>query len=293
MTIGIISFVWLPASTTNTKTPLWRKPWFTERQEKIMVNRVLRDDPAKGLTALKTKIGVADIKDAWSDKNLWMLVLLGLVAYIPQNPIQGYLTLSLRRLGFSTFDSNMLSIPSAALQIVTMLGLSWSSSYFNERTLHCMFGELWSLPCLIALGTMSAGGKNWERFTISTLIAGYPYFHPIINSWISENAFSVKKRSIQVATYSVVVQWGAIVGSQIFRADDAPWYFRGYKILISICVLALIIFAINWWYLGKLVSNFVVLIKTGADGSERRQGTQVVCHVARGEAGVPSRCCRS
>jgi hypothetical protein len=39
-----------------------------------------------------------------------------------------------------------------------------------------------------------------------------PYFHPIMTSWISENSFSVKKRSISVATYNVVVQWGAIVG---------------------------------------------------------------------------------
>lgn len=109
---------------------------------------------------------------------------------------------------------------------------------------HCIFGEIWSLPLLIALGTMSPGGKNWERFALTTLIAGCtscfalgvpvseahfqtflsfsdPYFHPIVSAWISENTFSVKKRSVSLVTYNVVVQMGAVIGSQIFRADDA------------------------------------------------------------------------
>lgn len=65
----------------------------------------------------------------------------------------------------------MLSIPSATLQIVAMLTLSWSSNRRKERAFHCIFGELWSLPCLIALQSLS-GPKGWERFTLTTLIAG-------------------------------------------------------------------------------------------------------------------------
>lgn len=85
---------------------------------------------------------------------------------------------------------------------------------------------------MIALLAIPDGGREWGRFTLITLIAGCespslitrrhrvltvifdsdPYFHPIMTSWISENSFSVKKRSISVATYNIVVQWGAIVG---------------------------------------------------------------------------------
>lgn len=32
------AFIWLPASPTQTKGILWRKPWYTEREEAIMVN---------------------------------------------------------------------------------------------------------------------------------------------------------------------------------------------------------------------------------------------------------------
>lgn len=62
----------------------------------------------------------------------------------------------------SVFDSNMLTIPSAALQIVLMLGLAYSSDYFQERTFHLFIGELFCLPLLIALETMH-GTKAWSR----------------------------------------------------------------------------------------------------------------------------------
>ncbi len=134
--------------------------------------RVLRDDPAKGLTAIKEPVTMHDILQAWKDPSMWGLYFVGLVAYIPASPVQAYLTLSLKRLGFSTFLSNILTIPSAALQIITMLALAYSSDYFNERTFHSFFGEFWIMPILIALLTIPDGGNDWGRFTMVTLIVG-------------------------------------------------------------------------------------------------------------------------
>lgn len=46
--IGIISFFYLPPSPTETASRFRGKDgWFNEREEIIMVNRVLRDDPGK------------------------------------------------------------------------------------------------------------------------------------------------------------------------------------------------------------------------------------------------------
>lgn len=46
--VGLCSFFKMPASAVETKT--WFRPrgWFTEREVRIVVNRVLRDDPSKG-----------------------------------------------------------------------------------------------------------------------------------------------------------------------------------------------------------------------------------------------------
>ena len=107
---------------------------------------------------------------------MWGLYFIGLVAYIPATPVQAYLSLTLKRIGFSTFNSNLLSIPSAVLQIILMLMLAYSSEFFGERTFHCFFGEFWLLPLLAALITLPSGGRNWARFTITTMISGCEFF---------------------------------------------------------------------------------------------------------------------
>lgn len=247
--LGIISFLYLPRSPTSTKSVLCPRPWYTEREEIIMTNRILRDDPAKGLTAIEEPATWKDVKNAWSDKSLWGLYFVGLVAYLPATPVQAYLTLTLKRIGFTTFASNMLTAPSAVLQIVTMLALAYSSEYFNERAFHCFFGEFWLLPLFTALLTMSDGGNDWGRFTIITLVSGYPYFHPLVSSWISENSFDVKKRALAAATYNVIVQIGSLIGSQIYRSWDAPYYKTGNKVCISIVALSLVTFLVQRQYL--------------------------------------------
>lgn len=207
-----------------------------------------------------------DIREAWGDSSMWGLYFIGLVAYIPATPVQSYITLTLKRLGYSTFNSNMLTIPSAAIQIVTMLSLAYSSDFFDERTFHCIFGEFWILPLLTALLTIPDGGREWGRWSLVTLISGCkclntiamspatnfesdPYFHPIVSAWISENTFDVKKRAITAATYNVIVQIGSLIGSQIYRKYDAPYYKQGNKVLISICALSLVTFAVQRQYL--------------------------------------------
>lgn len=107
--VAILAYFALPVSPVETKTIFTPKGWYTPEQEIIAVNRILRDDPAKGLTALKEPLTLTDIKEGLCDRSMWGLYFIGLIAYIPASPVQGYLGLTLRRLGFSTFDSNMVS----------------------------------------------------------------------------------------------------------------------------------------------------------------------------------------
>lgn len=50
------------------------------------LQRILRDDPAKGLTSLHEPATFADIRKAWKDPATWGLYFVGLVAYIPATP---------------------------------------------------------------------------------------------------------------------------------------------------------------------------------------------------------------
>jgi hypothetical protein len=110
--IGIASFFLMPASAVQTKT--WFRPngWFSDRELSIVVNRILRDDPSKGDMHNRQAITPSRLLEALKDYDLWPLYILGLIVYIPQAPVISYITLVLKSTGFSTFNTNLLTIPS-------------------------------------------------------------------------------------------------------------------------------------------------------------------------------------
>ncbi|KAI9287822.1 major facilitator superfamily transporter [Umbelopsis sp. AD052] len=240
--VGIVSFFYLPPSPTQTKGFLRGKGWFSEREEIIMVNRVLRDDPSKGDMNNRTAVGPRDLWRSLCDYDNWGLYLLGLLAYIPMSPPAGYLTLTLKNLGFGTFNSNLLTIPGSVLFMINNLLLAYFSKWVKERALTSMAGVLWALPLLIALETIATDTNPWIRYAILILLVGYPYCHPILVGWNSINSNTVRTRTVSAAVYNMMVQIGGIAASNIYRADDAPFYKRGNKVLIGICVFDIFLF---------------------------------------------------
>lgn len=105
-----------------TQTRSWYRPkgWFTEREEVIMVNRILRDDPSKGDMHNRQAVSLKLLWKSLTDFDLWPVYILGLCFQIPTGPPDQYLTLTLRSLGFGTFDSNLLTIPTQFFGAITV-----------------------------------------------------------------------------------------------------------------------------------------------------------------------------
>jgi hypothetical protein len=104
------------------------------------------------------------------------------------------------------------------------------------------------LPFLIALVVFPNDESAWIRFAIITLLLGYPYIHAIQVGLQSRNANSVRTRTVASAAYNMMVQLSNIVSSNIYRADDAPYYRRGNKVLITCAVMNIVLYALAKWY---------------------------------------------
>lgn len=131
----------MPPSITEPavafKRPDGTNKWWTEEEEKILVNRLLRDDPTKGDLNNRTAVTPLGIWKTLSEFDLWPIFIvsllapnalflpplvliintfllptqIGIFAWIPFQPTANYLSLILREMGYSVFHSNLLAIP--------------------------------------------------------------------------------------------------------------------------------------------------------------------------------------
>lgn len=219
-----------------------KEGWFNEHEEKILVNRILRDDPSKGDMNNRQAVGLSLLWKAACDWEQWPLYLIGLTAYIPPSPPTNYLSYILRRLGFSVFQANLLAIPSQFLYAVQLLVVTWLSEKFKERSMISSLSNIWIFPWLIALVTLPASANSWIRYALLSGLLSYPYCHAILVGWNAKNSNSVRTRAVSAAFYNMFVQSGNIIASNIYRDDDQPLYRRGNKILLGICAFNVFLF---------------------------------------------------
>ena len=244
--IGILSFFLMPAGPTQTAGILrgGKKGWFTEREEKIIVNKVLRDTPNKGDLNNRDGINWTNFKKAISDYDLWPIYLLGLIVYIPYQPSQNYITLILRQLGFSTFESNVLLIPYQVLFSVMCIVVSWLSKRTKEHGFISTIANVWTLPMLVALVCLPQVQNtyyNWVRYALNILISAFPYIHPQMIAWLSENSKSVGSRAVSFCLYNMSYQIGSIAATRIFTDEDKPYYTKGLYALIGISAFSILL----------------------------------------------------
>ncbi|KJA28565.1 hypothetical protein HYPSUDRAFT_177732 [Hypholoma sublateritium FD-334 SS-4] len=253
--VGLISFAMMPPGPTQTKAWYRPKGWFTEREEVIMVNRILRDDPTKSSMHNREGLNIRMIWEALKDWRLWPIYALGLTHMVPVVPPQTYLTLSLRSLGFTTTQTSLLSIPSLFLGMCLLLVMAFVSEIVNTRVGATIVLQIWALPLLIALYTFNNTTSQWAYFAVVSLIAGYPYVHPIQVAWASRNSYSVRTRTISASVYNMFVQAGAIISANIYRTDDKPLYKRGNRDLIGICSYNLCLYIGTYFFYRTLNAN--------------------------------------
>ncbi|TIB96997.1 MFS general substrate transporter [Wallemia mellicola] len=243
--IGILSIFLMPSGPTQMAGILrGKKGYFTEREEKIIVNKILRDTPNKGDLNNRDGINWSNFVKAITDYDLWPIYILGLVVYIPYQPSQNYITLILKQLGFSTFESNVLLIPYQVLFAIFCVLVSWLSKRVKEHGFVSTIANVWTLPPLVALFCLpqvQSNYYNWVRYALNMLISSFPYIHPQMIAWLSENSKSVGSRAVSLCIYNMTYQIGSIGATRIYTDADKPYYEKGTAALIGICSVSILL----------------------------------------------------
>ncbi|TQW01288.1 MFS transporter [Cordyceps javanica] len=248
--VGVLSWLLMPPGPCQTASWFRGKAgWFTETEEKIIVNRVLRDDPSKSDMHNREPVTPRLLWKSLKDYDIWPIYALGLVFMIPVSPQAMYLTLSLKGLGFTRTQSNLLTIPSTVIQSFSMLGLTYLAEHLQNLSLVAMLGQIWALPFIIYLNVVDTTAINkWVIFAVITLLLGSPSSHPIQVAWTSRNSNTVRSRTVSAATYNMFVQGCSIISANVYRADDAPKYHRGNKAILGVVCMNIALYILTKLY---------------------------------------------
>lgn len=152
-----------------------------------------------------------------------LIVQLGITAWIPFQPVTNYLSLILRNMGYSVFQSNLLAIPGYVLFAINILVAGWLSETLKERSLVASSSNIWMLPFFIGLVCIKASASPWVRYVLLTGVNGIPYTHSILVGMTSRNAKNVGTRAVSAAIYNMCYQIGSIIAVNIYREEDKPY----------------------------------------------------------------------
>lgn len=182
------------------------------------------------------------LKLLWSalmDYDLWPMYAISFTMLIPTNPVTAYLTLTLKNVGFDTFQTNLLTIPGYVLFLIQLIFWSWVSEKINNRIAIVWYYCLWCLPLLLALELLPATASSWSWYAVTILVIGFPYIHSIMGmllqipfsfsmpdisysniirslvALMSRNAGSVRTRTVGSAVYNMICQASSIISSNV------------------------------------------------------------------------------
>src|SRR5690606_7814143 len=108
------------------------------------------------------------------------IYIIGVTWLMPSGPVAQYLTLTLRGVGFDTFQTNLLTIPATSLLIAQNLFWTWYSEKIDARLIVGVANSVWLMPLLFALRFLPQGSSPWAWFAISTLVVGHVFVHAIL-----------------------------------------------------------------------------------------------------------------
>ncbi|KAK9457335.1 major facilitator superfamily domain-containing protein [Dipodascopsis uninucleata] len=246
---GIFTFFAMPSLHSPSISRI-----FTAREQDILRARVILDDPSKAQVLEQNRnvhlqsFGLRDVLSVLSDKYLMPVFLLGWLGFVPSVCSYQFMTIIYRSIGFNTTQANLLTIPANILLIITMVNIARLADKYRSRWWTPIVAMLWLLPLLIILVAIPETAPVAIRVVCTIFIVGFPYFTPIMFSWVSANANDQHRRSIGLAIYNIMVQFGNITSSNVYRADDAPYYRRGNSILIGITIFNILVATGTRWY---------------------------------------------
>ncbi|KXS95434.1 hypothetical protein AC578_4704 [Pseudocercospora eumusae] len=153
----------------------------------------------------------------------------------------GSLTQSRRSLGFKRIVANALAAVGASMALLVVFVFGYVSDRINRRGGTVIAAQTCYLIVLVVARQVHPHVGRWSRWGLWTAVNSFAVgYHPVHNSWLQLNCHEARERSISIAMWVMSAISGLMVGTQYFRADDAPFYHEGLRTMIIMVTIGIV-----------------------------------------------------
>ncbi|KAH8898031.1 alternative sulfate transporter [Thozetella sp. PMI_491] len=219
--------------------------YFSEAEQEILRMRIIRDDPTKEIR--DPHIRLADIAHTLADPKLWPHILLTIIGLAPSTALWSYAPSIVASFGYNSLTANAMTSIGQWISVLLVVIAGFIADRWDRRGFFVLVAVTIELAFTVAYRCLADDAKQGTKFAVLTLAAATcSWWHAVHGSWLSINAQSPAERSIRMAIFIMSANCAGIVGGQLFRSDDLPYYHRGWNIAVAfmamsvICVIVLI-----------------------------------------------------
>ncbi|CAG8763879.1 475_t:CDS:2, partial [Gigaspora rosea] len=207
--------------------------FLTPEERKFVIDRLR---PEGGPAEIDRKTAKTQILLAFTDLQVYVYLIMLMLASIPFNTLNFFLPTLVKQLGYTSVQAQLMVVPALLVATVWMTFNSWASDKYQTRALNLMVAHLMSIIGLI--GMIATDAKNPSLFPLRyfftvILACGAYSVLPVIFSWFSCNILGQYKRNLSIAIILTMANTGALIGVLIYPTTDAPAFIKGNVICLS------------------------------------------------------------
>ncbi|KAJ3013771.1 UNVERIFIED_CONTAM: hypothetical protein HDU68_000559, partial [Siphonaria sp. JEL0065] len=242
----------LPSSPYHTKGGLNFGGWLNERQGRIAITRLVRDDLLK--LNYNIKVQWSDVVAALTDYRVWGHLFITLIGLTPGIPFGTYLPSIIKGFGYDVYISNALTAVNYILGFITMATMAWNSDRVGERGYHGAASYTWHLIGFLLLEFLPDSAPKLVFYAATLFVSASPSTHPMNIAWLTENTAPIGKRTVSSGLVIAAANIYGIWANQIYQASDAPRYHTGNFINLGFIAVTIFLF-LNQKFLYKRLNK--------------------------------------
>ncbi|CAK7217553.1 hypothetical protein SBRCBS47491_003198 [Sporothrix bragantina] len=232
---------WMPDS------PMRAKCWSREDRA-LMIERVRANQTGIQNRKLKRSQVIETIKDP----QVWCYVFIQVIIQIPTGGLGSFSTIIISDFGFTTLQTELLSMGTGFIQCCIMLGAGWLIRRFNRAII---FQLLFLMPNIIGTAVLMAVPIS-QHTRVGLLFAYWITMSfwgttVMLMSLLARNVAGQTKKSVSTAALFVAWAVGNTIAPQVFQSKDAPRYFTCFSVHMGCYGVIVILLLILGWHLRK------------------------------------------